>query len=134
MDPQQRLLLEETLHCIEDSGIPLELLQHGSTSVYIGYMTGDYKQMMNLPGVKTESYSGLGNNDSLLANRISHYFDLNGPSLSFNAACASSLVALHEAKRTLINGECNYAIAGGVNLNIVPSKYISFSKDLNFLD
>jgi acyl transferase domain-containing protein/acyl carrier protein len=128
MDPQQRLLLEETWHCIEDSGISLDTLQQKRTAVYIGVMTADYRQEALAPGVETDSYACLGNYECILANRISYVFGLQGSSISINAACASSLVAISEAKRSLAQGKSDYVIVGGVSLNIHPWKYISFSK------
>ncbi|PWK14995.1 type I polyketide synthase [Tumebacillus permanentifrigoris] len=128
MDPQQRLLLEETHHCIEDSGIPLRVLQQKKTSVYVGVMTADYLQGLSDPTLTTDSYAALGNYESLMANRVSYTFDLQGASLPVNAACASSIIAIHEAKRALIQGDCDFAFASCVNLNIHPLKYISFSK------
>jgi len=128
MDPQQRLLLEETWHCIEDSGVSLSRLQQKSTSVYVGVMATDYKQEASSPDVITDSYACLGNYECMLSNRVSYMFDLQGASLSIDAACASSLVAIHEAKRTLILRESDYSLASGVSLNFHPWKYISFSK------
>jgi len=128
MDPQQRLLLEETWHCIEDAGISLTTLQTKKTAVYVGVMTNDYQIDAIARGVVTDSYATLGNYESILANRLSYQFGLEGESLCVNAACASSLVALHHAKAALTKGECDYAIVAGVNLNIHPWKYISFSK------
>ncbi|MGK0290920.1 MAG: 3-oxoacyl-(acyl-carrier-protein) synthase, partial [bacterium] len=128
MDPQQRLLLEEAWHCIEDSGIPLKELQQKITSVYVGVMSGDYQQESANSSIPTDSYAALGNYDCILANRISYAFGFEGVSLSIDAACASSLVAIHNAKASLFTGESDYAIAAGVNLNLHPWKYISFSK------
>ncbi|AIQ12429.1 hypothetical protein PDUR_11275 [Paenibacillus durus] len=128
MDPQQRVLLEVAWQCIEDSGIPLHSLQRQTTSVYAGVMTVDHRQEVVSPELETDSYSCLGNYECMLANRISYTLDLRGASVSINAACASSLVAVHEAKRALQLHECNYALAACVNLNLHPWKYISFSK------
>ncbi|MDQ0115571.1 SDR family NAD(P)-dependent oxidoreductase [Paenibacillus harenae] len=128
MDPQQRLLLEETWHCIEDAGVPLKQLQEKKTSVYVGVMAADYRQEAVKEGVVTDSYASLGSYECMLANRVSYAFNLQGPSLAINAACASSIVAIHEAKRSLLTGESDYAFAGGVSLNLHPWKYISFSK------
>ncbi|WP_440119621.1 SDR family NAD(P)-dependent oxidoreductase [Paenibacillus sp. QZ-Y1] len=126
MDPQQRLLLEDTWHCIEDSGISISELQQKVTAVYTGVMTAGYLQQMEAS--QADSYACLGNYESLLANRISYAFNLSGMSLPINAACASSLVAIHEARRALILGECDYALASAVNLNLDPLKYVSFSQ------
>lgn len=128
MDPQQRLLLEETWHCIENSGVSLSKLQKKITSVFVGVMATDYHQEASAPDVLVDSYACLGNYECVLANRISYVFGLQGPSIATDAACASSLVAIHEAKRSLTMRECDYSLASGVSLNFHPWKYISFSK------
>lgn len=128
MDPQQRLLLEETWHCIEDSGVAIEKLRSKRTAVYIGVMASDYRQEASRPGVFTDSYAASGNYDAMLANRISYAFGFSGASVSVDTACASSLVAINGAKRSLLIGESDFAIAGGVSLNLHPWKYLSFSK------
>ncbi|MBN2531242.1 MAG: SDR family NAD(P)-dependent oxidoreductase [Spirochaetales bacterium] len=128
MDPQQRILLEETWHCIEDCGIRLDELQNGKTAVYVGIMHIDYKSATFGRDIQTDSYACLGNLECILANRISFYYGFHGPSSSINSACASSLVAIHEAKEAILSGKCDFAITAGVNLNLHPWKYISFSK------
>lgn len=128
MDPQQRLLLEETLHCVEDSGIPLKNLKNETTSVYVGVMATDYHQESSNLDDATDSYACLGNYTCILANRISYAFGFEGASTTVDAACAASLVAIHKAKRSLLNKESDFAFASGVNLNFHPWKYISFSK------
>ena len=74
------------------------------------------------------AYSGTGNALSIAANRVSYILDLKGPSLAIDTACSSSLVALHFAALSLANGECDYALAGGVNLILTPETSIAFSK------
>lgn len=128
MDPQQRLLLQEAWHCIEDAALSLERLRASKTAVYVGVMASDYQHLLRESKTPTDSFACLGNYAAILANRISYTFGLSGPSYTINAACASSLVALHEAKRILTNGDCDYALAAGVNLNLHPWKYISFSQ------
>jgi acyl transferase domain-containing protein/NAD(P)-dependent dehydrogenase (short-subunit alcohol dehydrogenase family) len=130
MDPQQRLLLEETWHCIEDSGISIDILREKKTSVYVGCMTTDYHTIMAENKVEVDNYSSLGNFENFLSNRISYQFGLSGISITLSAACATSLVAIHEAKGKIISGECDYSIVGGVNLNLHPWKHISFSKSM----
>lgn len=128
MDPQQRLLLEETLHCIEDSGVPSSELRERKTAVFVGAMSVDYQQETLHPSVRTDSFSATGNYVCILANRVSYAFGLRGKSFAIDAACASSLVALHEARRSLQSGESDYALVAGVNLNFHPWKYVSWSK------
>ncbi|PON19848.1 hypothetical protein C2W62_00555 [Candidatus Entotheonella serta] len=128
MDPQQRLLLQEAWHCVEDSGIALKTLQEKVTSVFVGFMAIDYHQHMAQSCQPVDSYACLGNYGSILANRLSFCLGLSGESKAIDAACASSLVAVHDARRSLQAGECDYAIAAGVSVICHPWKYISFSK------
>ncbi|NEE19183.1 hypothetical protein G3M58_73550, partial [Streptomyces sp. SID7499] len=65
---------------------------------------------------------------SIIANRISYQFDLQGPSITNDTACSSSLVAVYEAVRALGHGECNLALAGGVNLIWSPKHFVAFSQ------
>ncbi|WP_053913132.1 SDR family NAD(P)-dependent oxidoreductase [Streptomyces sp. TP-A0875] len=128
MDPQQRLVLEETWHCVEDAAIPLAELSRARTAVYVGVMARDHLQEAGRDGAPVEGHSGLGGYDGLLANRVSHTLGLRGASVSVDAACASSLVALHAGMRALLDGEADYVLAGGVSLNLHPWKYLTFSK------
>lgn len=128
MDPQQRLLLQETWHCIEDSAVPLYDLRKKKTGVLIGVMASDYHQEISNEKIIIDSYAGLGNYDCILANRISYHFGFSGISMAADAACASSLVAIHQGRNSLLNYESDYILAGGVALNSHPWKYISFSK------
>ena len=128
MDPQQRLLLEETWHCVEDSGVSISVLQKKKTAIYVGVMASDYQGQAMAPDIVTDGYAAVGTYESILANRISYTFGFHGPSLTVNAACAASLAAVHHARTTLLSGESDFAVVAGVNLNIHPWKYISFSK------
>ncbi|WP_438037264.1 SDR family NAD(P)-dependent oxidoreductase [Sorangium sp. So ce204] len=128
MDPQQRLLLEEAWRCVEDSGMPLSELQAKRTAVYAVTMNQDYQLKIAAPGGSIDSYAAQGNYGCILANRISYVLGLHGESLLIDAACASSVVAIHHAKRALERGEIDYALVGAVNLHMHPFKYISFSK------
>lgn len=128
MDPQQRISLETAWHAMEDAGVALKHLQTHKTSVYVGVMNSDYNQKLSNDDHVVEAYDAIGNYECILANRISYCMGLRGASHSINAACASSVIAMHEAKKSLILGESEYAIAGGVSLNLIPWKYISFSQ------
>jgi amino acid adenylation domain-containing protein len=128
MDPQQRLLLEEAWHCLEDAGIPQARLKQRTTSVYVGVMTIDYHQNVTAPSVEIDSYACLGNYAGILANRLSNVFGWTGESYALDAACAGSLTALHQARRALLAGECDYALVAGVSLLINPWHYVSFAK------
>ncbi len=126
MDPQQRLLLEESWHCLEDAGLPHETLRSRVTSVYVGVMTIDYHQ--NVTSTPPDSYACLGNYVGILANRLSNFHGWRGESFALDAACAGSLTALHQARRALLAGECDYALVAGVSLIINPWHYVSFAR------
>ncbi len=128
MDPQQRLLLEESWRCVENAGIPINDLQKVPTSVFVAVMAMDYYQDMLAPDVITDSYACSGNYACILSNRVSFSLGLSGNSQTIDTACASSLVALHQARQSLNSGESNYALVGGVSLDFNPWKYISFAK------
>jgi amino acid adenylation domain-containing protein len=128
MDPQQRLLLEEAWHCLEDAGIPHDRLRRSTTSAYVGVMTIDYHQNVTSPSAEIDSYACLGNYTGILANRLSNFFGWKGESFALDAACAGSLTALHQARRALLAGECDYALVAGVSLIINPWHYVSFAK------
>lgn len=124
MDPRQRVLLEEVWRALEDSALPLESLRSGKTAVYVGMMSLGEGPV----AAAVDGYAGSGGAGCMLANRVSHFFDFHGPSLSIDTASSSSLVALHQAKEALRSGEADYAVVAGVSLNLTPWKYISFSK------
>ena len=117
MDPQQRLLLEVSWEALEDAGIPVDGLHGSSTGVFVGIMWNDYAKLQM---TRLDGYSVSGGSLAFAANRISHFFDLNGPSMSIDVSCASSLVAFHLACQSICTGESDMAIAGGVNLMIAP--------------
>ncbi|MDB6038986.1 MAG: Malonyl CoA-acyl carrier protein transacylase, partial [Verrucomicrobiales bacterium] len=128
MDPQQRLLLEEAWCSIEDSGISLEELREQRTGVFVGMMSLDYAQHRLQANSAVDAFSYPGALGCILANRISYFLGLSGPSISLDTACSSSLVALHQARQALCSGEIDYAIVAGISLNLTPWKYLSFSK------
>ncbi len=120
MDPQQRLLLEITWEALEQAGIPANQVAGTSTGVFVGLSSSDYSQLQSVQGVPVDAYSGTGNAHSVAANRLSYFLDLQGPSLAVDTACSSSLVAVHLACQSLNQGDCEMAIAGGVNLMLSP--------------
>lgn len=127
IDPQQRLLLEVSWSALEDAAITTQKLTSSNTGVFIGISSSDYSQLRFHYGVDVDAYLGTGNAHSIAANRLSYLLDLKGPSLAVDTACSSSLVALHLASQSLKTGECNLAIAGGVNLILTPELTQTFS-------
>ena len=128
VDPQHRLLLEVTWEAIEDGGQAPERLAGAPVGVFVGISTNDYAQLQAMRGGASDGYRITGSAASIAANRISHHFDFRGPSLTIDTACSSSMVAVHLACKSLWDGECELAVAGGVNLILVPEVFASFAK------
>nr|ASA76642.1 polyketide synthase [Pyxidicoccus sp. MCy9557] len=119
MDPQQRMLLQTTWKALEDAGHPPATLSGRNVGVFMGVWAQDYHHRLSHHGL-VHAQVETGNALTMLGNRISYVFNLRGPSEVFNAACASSLVALHRAAQALRSGECELAIVGGVNALVLP--------------
>jgi acyl transferase domain-containing protein/NADPH:quinone reductase-like Zn-dependent oxidoreductase/short-subunit dehydrogenase len=128
MDPQQRLVLEMTWEALENAGIIPSSLRGSDTGVYMG-VAGTDAGMRNVDDLAAGSpYTMTGGTLSLVANRVSWFFDLRGPSLSIDTACSSSLVALHLACEALRRGEISLAVVGGVNCLFSPYPFAGFSR------
>ncbi|MGB7414820.1 MAG: aminotransferase class I/II-fold pyridoxal phosphate-dependent enzyme [Thermosynechococcaceae cyanobacterium] len=127
MDPQQRLLLEVTWEALEDAGQIPEHLRGSKTGVFIGVGTHDYSIMMWQDPVN-DPYATTGTGNCIAANRISYAYDLKGPSLAVDTACSSSLVAVHLACQSIWTGESAQALAGGVNVLLLPTVTVGFAK------
>ena len=120
IDPQQRLLLEVSWSALENAGVAEGSLAGSNTGVFVGISSSDYSQLRLRYGAEIDAYLGTGNAHSIAANRLSYLWDLKGPSMAVDTACSSSLVAIHLASQSLKTGECDRAIAGGVNLMLSP--------------
>jgi acyl transferase domain-containing protein/acyl carrier protein len=128
MDPQQRLLLEVAWEALEDAGIPADRLSGSKTGVFVGVLTSDYADMALASPRHIDAYSGTGSLACVAANRISYAFDFAGPSMAIDAACSSSLVAVHAACESIRRGECEAALAGGVNVIALPTHALVMTK------
>jgi acyl transferase domain-containing protein/acyl carrier protein len=130
MDPQQRLLLEVTWEALERAAIPPTGLGGTRTGVFVGIVTGDYSLLATRTGdtSRLDGYFGAGIAHSIAAGRLSYVLGLQGPSVAVDTACSSSLLAVHLACQSLRLGECNLAIAAGVNLILSPECMIMASQ------
>jgi len=128
MDPQQRLLLELSWEALENSGIRPSAIRGSNSGVYIGISSSDYAFGLLDDLAAIDSSVATGTTASIAANRISYVFDLRGPSMAIDTACSSSMVAFHQACRSIISGESDLALAGGVSLHLHPYSFIIFSK------
>ncbi|MDR7907394.1 type I polyketide synthase [Bacillus velezensis] len=120
MDPQERLFLETAKNCFEDSGYPRNMLEKMKVGVFVGAMWGQYQLFEGEENGVAFSPASVY---SSIANRVSYYFHLKGPSLALDTMCSSSLTSIHYACQSIHCGESDMALAGGVNLSIHPNKY-----------
>ena len=126
IDPQQRLVLEVAVEALEHAGIPAESLQRSLTGVFVGACVSEYGYLASRDLGQIDGWTGTGGALSIIANRLSYFLDLRGPSLAVDTACSSSLVAVHMACQSLRTGQSELAIAGGVNLLLAPTVTRSF--------
>ncbi|KQT54869.1 hypothetical protein ASG43_04825 [Aureimonas sp. Leaf454] len=131
MDPQQRLLLEVAHEAMEDAGLVPARLAGRNVGVYVGGFALDHLIQLSSPlsrSIVDTHHTATAAAMTMLAARIAYTFDFRGPAISIDTACSSSLVALHYAARALQTGECDAALAGGVNLMMSPQYPIVMSK------
>ena len=130
IDPQQRLLLEVVWEALENGGLVPANLVGSRTGVFIGKFAMEY-HLMQFSEMQREligPHSSTGTLGTLLSNRISHWFDFQGPSIALDTACSSSLVAVHLACQSLWSGESDLALAGGVNIIFKPEWTLAAAK------
>ena len=128
IDPQQRLVLEVAVEALEHAGIPAESLQRSQTGVFLGACVSEYGFLASRDLAQVDAWTGTGGALSIIANRLSYFLDVRGPSLTIDTACSSSLVAIHLACQSLRTGQSELAIAGGVNLLLSPVVTRSFDQ------
>ncbi|WP_448416131.1 polyketide synthase Pks13 [Mycolicibacterium sp. XJ1819] len=128
LDPQQRMALELTWEALEHARIPASSLRGGNVGVYLGSSLNDYSFLaMSDPSI-AHPYAITGTASSIIANRVSYFFDFRGPSVAIDTACSSSLVAAHQGVQALRAGEADVAIVGGVNALITPLVTVGFDE------
>lgn len=129
MDPQQRIMMELAWTCFEDAGIPPYQLSGRSVGVFVGMSSMDYSDRQMLEhDLEVEAHHSTGSAAVLVPNRVSHFFNLRGPSFAVDTACSSALYAVHLAAQSILQGECKMALAGGINSLLNPIQYSYFSK------
>lgn len=127
MDPQQRLLLEVAWEALENAAIVPDQLAGSRTGVFIGATISDYGSRLAQAG-KLDTYFSSGNVLNAIPGRLAYTLGLQGPCMAIDTACSSSLVAIHLACQSLRSGECEQAIAGGVNVILAPENTVALSK------
>jgi acyl transferase domain-containing protein len=117
-DPQQRLFLQSAYQAVEQSGYFNSPNADRNVGVYVGVCAADYEA--NIACYAPNAFSATGNLKSFIAGKISHYFGWHGPGLTIDTACSASAVAIHQACRAILGGECTAALAGGTNVMTSP--------------
>ncbi|WP_328363478.1 polyketide synthase Pks13 [Mycobacterium sp. NBC_00419] len=128
MDPQQRMVLELTWEALEYARIPASSLRGESVGVFIGSSTNDYSYLAMMDPRTAHPYAITGTASSIIANRVSYFYDFRGPSVAVDTACSSSLVAVHQGMQALRAGEADVVVAGGVNALVTPAVTLGFDE------
>ncbi|TYB58859.1 SDR family NAD(P)-dependent oxidoreductase [Nonomuraea sp. PA05] len=128
MDPQQRLLLETAWEALEHGGIAPTSLAGTRTGVWTGISGNEYAYLTTSDLAAVDAWTATGAALGMGANRLSYLLDLRGPSMAVDTACSSSLVATHLAVSSLRAGECDLALAAGVNLLLSPVITLAFDR------
>ena len=128
MDPQQRKLLEVVYECLESAGVPMNSLSGSTTGVYVGNFSVDYQPLQTRDPDYLHRYIATGSGATIMSNRISHIFNLHGPSFTVDTACSSSLYALHQALNAMKTGDCESAIVASCNMIMSPELHIAAAK------
>nr|WP_321451597.1 polyketide synthase [uncultured Carboxylicivirga sp.] len=128
MSPSQKLMMELAWESYENSSLTKDDFYGSKTGVYIGNIWADFEHLRKVRKSEINNFSAMGQSSNIIANRISYYFGLTGPSLVLDTGCSSSLVALMLAVQSLRDGSSNMCIAGGVNHLIDQDEYVYLSK------
>ncbi|MFC5498084.1 aminotransferase class III-fold pyridoxal phosphate-dependent enzyme [Caenimonas terrae] len=127
LDPRQRLALQVAWWALEDAAIAPDSLRGAALGVFVGATNGEYAGAFAGPET-LEPHLGIGLSNAVIANRISHVLGAHGPSMAIDTACSASLVAVHQACRSLQAGDCTVALAGGVGLMLSPVNVVALGR------
>ncbi|KAK0620712.1 hypothetical protein B0T14DRAFT_432757 [Immersiella caudata] len=127
LDPQFRLQLESTYEAFESAGITLEDVAGSNTSVFAGSFFRDYHESLVKDPDTLPRFLLMGTGAAMAANRLSHFFDLRGPSMALDTGCSTTLVGLHQGCQSLRTGESDMSVVGGANVMFNPDMFLAMS-------
>ncbi|CAI7652959.1 unnamed protein product [Penicillium glandicola] len=127
LDPQFRFQLESVYEALENAGLAISQIAGSNTSVYAGVFTHDYHEGLIRDEDNLPRFLPIGTLSAMSSNRISHFFDLKGASMTIDTGCSTALVALHQAVLGLRTGEADMSIVSGCNLMLSPDMFKVFS-------
>jgi acyl transferase domain-containing protein/NAD(P)-dependent dehydrogenase (short-subunit alcohol dehydrogenase family)/acyl carrier protein len=129
MDPQQRVMLELTWRALEHAAIRPSSLVETEVGLYYALGDVDYARRTVQSGeiLRINSYAKMGANRAIGVGRVAHLLGFQGPAIAVDTTCSSSLVTVHLAAQALLSGDCDLALAGGVNLILGPEETIGFA-------
>ncbi|KAK4227024.1 putative polyketide synthase [Podospora fimiseda] len=127
LDPQFRLQLESTYEALESAGLTLQDVAGSNTSVFAGSFFRDYHESLIRDPDALPRFLLIGTGAAMASNRLSHFFDLRGPSMSVDTGCSTTLTALHQGCQSLRTGESSMSIVGGTNIMLNPDMFLTMS-------
>lgn len=127
LDPQFRLMLESSYEAFENAGLPMKKVIGSNTSVYAGSFFKDYHDAGLRDVTTLPRFFLIGVGSAMASNRLSHYFDLRGASMSIDTGCSTTLTALHQACNDLRNNESSMSVVSGANLMLNPDMFVTMS-------
>ena len=129
IEPQQRLMLETVWEGLERAGYSPASLRGSRTGIFTGVGANEYAHLLSSESVdKIEPYFITGNALNAISGRVAFALGLEGPAVAVDTACSSALVAVHQACQALHSGDCDMALAGGVNVLLTPVTAIAASR------
>lgn len=118
LDPQHRLFLQSSYQCFLNAGYNPRTLSN--VGVFAGVQFNDYQSLLQKSETLNHPFAATGNAQAMLANRVSYFWNFNGPSQTYDTACSSAFVAIRNALKSLQTNECDVALAGAVSLLLDP--------------
>ncbi|CAM01905.1 myxalamid-type polyketide synthase MxaF [Saccharopolyspora erythraea NRRL 2338] len=128
MDPQQRLSLELAWEALDNAGIAPHSLRDSRTGVFFGAMWHDYAQFAAGAVDRITQHTATGHDLSIIPARIAYFLGLRGPVMTLNTACSSALVAMHQARQSILLGESSVALVGGISLLVALDSMVAMSR------